>query len=82
MRANPGTVIVEVRDEVLELHQKGKIAVRSRYEIDSMTTLRRVYTPGETDHPGAIYRTPTRRSSRHWRWNAGQLSFRSGWEVG
>jgi malate dehydrogenase (oxaloacetate-decarboxylating) len=46
MRANAGTVIVEVRDEVLELHQKGKIAVRSRYEIDSMTTLRRVYTPG------------------------------------
>jgi malate dehydrogenase (oxaloacetate-decarboxylating) len=46
MLANPGTVIVEVRDEVLELHQKGKIAVRSRYVIDSMTTLRRVYTPG------------------------------------
>jgi malate dehydrogenase (oxaloacetate-decarboxylating) len=46
MRANPGTVIVQVRDEVLELHLKGKIAVRSRYEIDSMTTLRRVYTPG------------------------------------
>lgn len=46
MRANSGTVVVEVRDEVLELHQKGKIAVRSRYQIDSMTTLRRVYTPG------------------------------------
>jgi malate dehydrogenase (oxaloacetate-decarboxylating) len=46
MRANPGTVVVEVRDEVLELHQKGKIAIRSRYQIDSMTTLRRVYTPG------------------------------------
>ncbi|GAB4416364.1 MAG: NAD(P)-dependent oxidoreductase [Anaerolineales bacterium] len=46
MRRNPGTHIVEVRDEVLELHQKGKIAVRSRYEIDSMNTLRRVYTPG------------------------------------
>jgi malate dehydrogenase (oxaloacetate-decarboxylating) len=46
MRSNPGTVIVQVRDEVLELHQKGKIAVRSRYVIDSMTTLRRVYTPG------------------------------------
>jgi malate dehydrogenase (oxaloacetate-decarboxylating) len=46
IRANPGTVVVEVRDEVLELHQKGKIAVRSRYQIDSMTTLRRVYTPG------------------------------------
>jgi malate dehydrogenase (oxaloacetate-decarboxylating) len=35
-----------VRDEVLELHQKGKIAIRSRYPIDSMATLRRVYTPG------------------------------------
>lgn len=41
-----GTVITEVRDEVLQLHLKGKIAVRSRYPIDSMTTLRRVYTPG------------------------------------
>ncbi len=43
---NPGTVVIEVRDEVLELHQKGKIAIRSRYPIDSLTTLRRVYTPG------------------------------------
>ncbi|MFZ5822063.1 MAG: NAD-dependent malic enzyme [Chloroflexota bacterium] len=46
VESNPGTRIVEVRDEVLELHQKGKIAIRSRYPIDSMTTLRRVYTPG------------------------------------
>jgi malate dehydrogenase (oxaloacetate-decarboxylating) len=46
MRTNPGTLIIEVRDEVLELHQKGKIAIRSRYPIDSLTTLRRVYTPG------------------------------------
>ncbi len=44
--ANPGTSILEVRDEVLELHQKGKIAIRSRYAIDSLATLRRVYTPG------------------------------------
>jgi len=43
---NEGTRILEVRDEVLELHQKGKIAIRSRYPIDSLTTLRRVYTPG------------------------------------
>ena len=46
MRANPGTRVLEIRDEVLELHQKGKIAIRSRYPIDSLTTLRRVYTPG------------------------------------
>ncbi|MBI5842941.1 MAG: NAD-dependent malic enzyme [Chloroflexi bacterium] len=46
MRANPGTVVLEIRDDVLELHQKGKIAIRSRYPIDSLSTLRRVYTPG------------------------------------
>ncbi|HEY9072525.1 MAG TPA: malic enzyme-like NAD(P)-binding protein, partial [Desulfobaccales bacterium] len=40
------THVLEVRDEVLELHQKGKIAIRSRYKIDSLATLRRVYTPG------------------------------------
>jgi len=43
---NPGTRVMEVRDEVLELHQKGKIAIRSRFKIDSLATLRRVYTPG------------------------------------
>src|SRR5512135_702240 len=42
----PGTQVMQVRDEVLELHQKGKIAIRSRVPLDSMATLRRVYTPG------------------------------------
>ena len=42
----PRDRLLEVRDEVLELHQKGKIAIRSRYKIDSLETLRRVYTPG------------------------------------
>src|SRR5512144_617390 len=46
MRANAGTHILEVRDEVLQLHQKGKIAIRSRFPVDSIATLRRVYTPG------------------------------------
>lgn len=46
IRNNEGTRVLQVRDEVLELHQKGKIAIRSRYPIDSMATLRRVYTPG------------------------------------
>ena len=46
MRVNEGTRVLAVRDEVLELHQKGKIAIRSRYPIDSIATLRRVYTPG------------------------------------
>src|SRR5512146_607102 len=42
----PGTKVMQVRDQVLELHQKGKIAIRSRVPLDSMATLRRVYTPG------------------------------------
>ena len=46
MRDNPGTRGIEVRDEVLALHTKGKIAIRSRFPIDSIATLRRVYTPG------------------------------------
>ncbi len=46
LASQPGTKILQVRDEVLELHQKGKIAIRSRVPLDSMATLRRVYTPG------------------------------------
>jgi malate dehydrogenase (oxaloacetate-decarboxylating) len=46
MRHNQGTRVLEVRDEVLTLHEKGKIAIRPRFPIDSIGTLRRVYTPG------------------------------------
>ena len=46
IRTNAGTRVLEVRDEVLALHHKGKIAIRSRFPIDSIATLRRVYTPG------------------------------------
>lgn len=49
MHDNPGTHIDEIRDEVLEMHQKGKIAVHSRYDIDSLAKLRLVYTPGVAD---------------------------------
>jgi malate dehydrogenase (oxaloacetate-decarboxylating) len=46
MRVNEGTRVLEVRDDVLQVHQKGKIAIRSRFPIDSTAALRRVYTPG------------------------------------
>src|SRR4030065_1933450 len=46
MEFNPGTRILAIRDEVLELHQKGKIAIRSRFAVDNLSILRRVYTPG------------------------------------
>jgi len=45
-RRHPNVELLEVRDEVLELHQGGKIAIRSRYDINSLSILRRVYTPG------------------------------------
>jgi len=46
IRRNRGTKLLDIRDEVLALHLKGKIAVRSRYPIDSIATLQKVYTPG------------------------------------
>ncbi|MBI5949915.1 MAG: NAD-dependent malic enzyme [Chloroflexi bacterium] len=38
--------VLEVRDEVLELHVGGKLVVESRYPIRSESDLGRVYTPG------------------------------------
>ena len=49
MRVNEGTRVLEVRDDVLQVHQKGKIAIRSRFPIDSTAMLRRVYTPGAAE---------------------------------
>jgi malate dehydrogenase (oxaloacetate-decarboxylating) len=46
VEATEGAQLLEVRDEVLEMHQGGKIAIRSRYDISSLSVLRRVYTPG------------------------------------
>ncbi len=46
IEATEGAQLLEVRDEVLEMHQGGKIAIRSRYDISSLSVLRRVYTPG------------------------------------
>jgi malate dehydrogenase (oxaloacetate-decarboxylating) len=59
MRRNPGTKIMAVRDEVLQLHEKGKIAIRSRYKIDSIETLRRVYTPGVAEVCMKIAKDPS-----------------------
>ena len=45
----PDAELLEVRDDVMEMHQGGKIAIRSRYQIDNLSQLRRVYTPGVAD---------------------------------
>ncbi len=59
IEANPGSIILAVRDEVLELHQKGKIAIRSRIPVDSLPILRRVYTPGVAEVCLKIARDPS-----------------------
>ncbi len=58
VRENRGTKLLDVRDEVMALHLKGKIAVRSRYPIDSMATMQRVYTPGVAEVCMKIAREP------------------------
>ena len=59
MAANQGTQILEIRDQVLEMHQLGKIAIRSRFIIDSPSTLRRVYTPGVAEVCMKIAKDPS-----------------------
>jgi len=58
VRKNRGTKLLDVRDEVMALHLKGKIAVRSRYPIDSIATLQKVYTPGVAEVCMKIARNP------------------------
>jgi malate dehydrogenase (oxaloacetate-decarboxylating) len=41
-----GVIISEVIDPVLELHRGGKIQVKSRFPVDGIATVRKLYTPG------------------------------------
>lgn len=46
IRPQQGIELVEVIDEVLKRHEGGKIAVTSRYPLESIADMRKVYTPG------------------------------------
>ena len=41
-----GIVVSEIIDPVLELHRGGKIGVRARMKVESISTVRKIYTPG------------------------------------
>jgi len=41
-----GVVISEIIDPVLELHRGGKIQVKSRFPVEGIATVRKLYTPG------------------------------------
>lgn len=42
----PGVELLQVVDDVLEIHRDGAIETRSRVELDTIMKLRMVYTPG------------------------------------
>jgi len=50
--------ILSVLDEVLEIHRRGTIEMKSRAPIRSLTDLRMIYTPGVADACKAIERDP------------------------
>ena len=41
-----GVIISDIIDPVLELHKGGKISVKARMSIDSISVIRKIYTPG------------------------------------
>jgi malate dehydrogenase (oxaloacetate-decarboxylating) len=50
--------VLEVRDEVLELHKHGKIKTVNSIQIDSLDTLQKVYTPGVAEVCRLIAKQP------------------------
>jgi len=59
VQQSPDAELLEIRDEVLEMHQGGKIAIRSRYKINTLGQLRRVYTPGVAEVCLKIQKDPS-----------------------
>src|SRR5512140_2252638 len=53
-----GVIISDIIDPVLEMHRGGKISVKSRIAIDSISTIRKVYTPGVAKVCKLIQRKP------------------------
>ena len=53
--------VLEVRDEVLELHKEGKIKMVNTVPVDSLESLNKVYTPGVAEVCRLILEEP------HWK---------------
>ncbi|HEU4950170.1 MAG TPA: hypothetical protein VFT11_05330, partial [Candidatus Deferrimicrobiaceae bacterium] len=53
-----GVIISDIIDPVLEMHRGGKISVKSRTPLDSISTIRKVYTPGVAKVCRLIQRKP------------------------
>ncbi len=55
-----GAIISDIIDPVLELHRGGKIRVKGQMEIDGISTIRKIYTPGVAKVCRLIHETPER----------------------
>jgi malate dehydrogenase (oxaloacetate-decarboxylating) len=55
----PEVSVLQVRDDVLELHKNGKIKMMNAVPINSLEDLRRVYTPGVAEVCGLIIEQPS-----------------------
>jgi len=53
-----GVIISDIIDPVLEMHRGGKISVKSRIPLDSISTIRKIYTPGVAKVCKLIQRNP------------------------
>ena len=56
-------IVLEVRDEVLDLHKNGKIKMISTVPITSVEILRRVYTPGVAEVCNLILDRPSNKDT-------------------
>ena len=54
-----GYKILNIQDEVLSLHKGGKIEVKPRVKVDTLTDLRMIYTPGVAQVCNYIVANPT-----------------------
>jgi malate dehydrogenase (oxaloacetate-decarboxylating) len=59
-----GVEVVQVRDEILEIHRRGSIEMRSRVAIRNQTDMRMLYTPGVAQVCEAIQADP----KSAWEW--------------
>ncbi len=55
-----GAIISDIIDPVLELHQGGKIRVKAKMEIEGISTIRKIYTPGVAKVCRVIHANPER----------------------
>jgi malate dehydrogenase (oxaloacetate-decarboxylating) len=60
VRAVDGVEILTARDRVFEMHQGGKLQMKSRVPIEKQSDLRYIYTPGVARVARAIEREPAR----------------------